>query len=304
MFFIGVALLIICMLLRASDILFRTSVIDSCSVIFLIGVEHIIASVIMWLISVVKKTPRLKLTVSGWLGLVFVGCGASVGGIWCFTTAFLYINPAIVIILQKLQPIVVLVLSVIFLQEKITKWFVIFSILGIISAYFMSFGFNPIDTHITLSGVGYALGAVILWGAGTVVGKKLLKDVGVFDMTKYRYYVGALFCISLFIAVFISSYSNNFIKTDFLTMINSNRSMMAVVYMSLISGGVLSLYLYYQGLSKVSASLSGVIELFYPVSSLLLAWGVLGYKFHWYELVFGSLLLLFMSLATLSSRTK
>ena len=304
MFLVGVVFLVVCMVLRASDILFRTSIIDNCSIIFLIGMEHILASVVIWLISRIKKAEKLKLTASQWLGLIFVGCGASVGGIWCFTTAFLYINPAIVILLQKLQPIVVMVLSFIFLQEKITRWFVVFSVLGIISAYFMSFGFNPIDTNITATGVCYALGAVVLWGGGTVVGKNLLKDITVFNMTKYRYYMGALFCSVLFLAIFSLSFSDNIIKTDFITLSSSNRSMISLLYMSLISGGVLSLYLYYLGLKRVSASMAGIIELLYPVSSLILSWAILGYKFHWYEMVFGGLLLVFMSLATLSSRVK
>ena len=308
MFFIGVILLIVCMVLRATDILFRTSVIESCSVIFLIGMEHIIATVVMWLISRIKKTQKLKLTLFQWGGLIFVGCGASVGGIWCFTKAFLYMNPALVILLQKLQPIVVLSLSFIFLREKISRSFVIFSLLGVVSAYFMSFGFDfnwgQTDTGSTTYGVIYALLAVALWGGGTVVGKNLLKDISVFDMTKYRYYIGALFCFLVFVVVLGTSFSDNFIRKDFINLFDSKISVISLIYMSLISGGVLSLYLYYLGLQKVSASLSGIIELFYPVSSLILSWAVLGYSFHWYELVFGGLLLVFMSCATLSSKVK
>ena len=308
MLFMGVTLLIVCMVLRATDILFRTTVIESCSVIFLVGMEHIIATVVMWLLSRIKKTEKLKLTLFQWIGLIFVGCGASVGGIWCFTKAFFYMNPALVILLQKLQPIVVMLLSFIFLREKITRFFILFSILGVVSAYFMSFGFNFEGIHTDMSstvyGIIYSLLAVVLWGGGTVVGKNLLKDISVFDMTKYRYYIGALFCTVVFLVVLGSSFTDNFIKDDFIALYNSRSSQIFLIYMSLISGGVLSLYLYYLGLKKVSASLSGVIELFYPVSSLILSWAVLGYTFHWYELVFGGLLLVFMSCATLSSRVK
>lgn len=304
MFLVGVLAVVLCMILRASDIIFRSSVLDSCSIVFIVGVEHIIGAVVLWIFSRLKKVQPIKLGITQWMSLIFIGCGVSVGGVWCFTKAFLYINPAIVILLQKLQPIIIILLSSLFLKERISLKFLIFSILGIISAYFMSFGFLPIDFSMNLKGVLYALGAVCLWGAGTVVGKNLIADISPFDMSRYRYYIGAWFCLILFSCIYLGSFDNNIIKSNFETLISLKSSMFALIYMALISGGLLSLYLYYLGLKRISASLSGILELFYPVSSIILSWLVLGYEFKWYELVFGSLVLIFMSFATFTTRSR
>ena len=304
MFLVGALTVVLCMILRASDIVFRTSVLNSCSIIFIVGGEHIIAAVMLWIFSRLKKSQPIKLSITQWMSLIFIGCGVSVGGVWCFTKAFLYINPAIVILLQKLQPIVIILLSSMFLKEKINLKFLIFSILAIISAYFMSFGFLPIDFSMNLKGVSYALGAVCLWGAGTVVGKSLIADISPFDMSRYRYYIGAWFCLILFSCIYLGSFDNNIIKSNFETLISLKSNIFALVYMALISGGLLSLYLYYLGLKRITASLSGILELFYPISSVILSWLVLGYEFKWYELVFGSLVLVFMSFATFTTRSR
>ena len=137
----GPLFIVLCMFLRGTDILFRKITLSGITPLELITLEHLIAC-----IALLPLLPNFrilkKLSAYDLFCLAFVSFGASVLGILCFTTAFNYINPAIVILLQKLQPVVTIFLSVLILKETIHKGFYLWATIAILSGYILSFGFT------------------------------------------------------------------------------------------------------------------------------------------------------------------
>lgn len=303
--FLGIVCVLLCMLFRASDVIFRSESLSHYSVLTLISLGQIIATTGITIILLLKSKllkkgleELKKLRYIDWIYIIIIGSMVSIGGIVCFSQAFLYINPAIVILLQKLQPVIVIGLSTVFLKERFSPWFYIFSFLGIVSAYFLSFGFNPIRLDFNFYGITLSLLSVIFWGVGTVIGKKLLStSISSFNLTVLRYYVGTVFILSI---IFIKHlYIGEDIVKNISDIFKNYTLLFPVIYMALVSGGLLSLYLYYIGLNRIKASLSSVLELSFPILSIVFSWIFLGYSMKTYEIVFSVLLLLFMGLASL-----
>jgi drug/metabolite transporter (DMT)-like permease len=161
----------------------------------MITLEHLIACVALlpWFPGF---APLKKLSPKDWFLLLYIACGVSVGGILCFTTAFGLINPAVVILLQKLQPIVTITLSIVFLRERIAKSFYPLAALAMAAGYVLVFGFHLPDNILhgdAIVGAMLALAATALWGSGTALGKSLLTRMEPKLLTRYRYFFGLAF---------------------------------------------------------------------------------------------------------------
>lgn len=261
---IGPILISICMLLRSTDVFFRKTTLKAIAPLELITIEHLIVFILL-----IPFLPKLsffkKLTVKEWISLIFISCGASVGGIFFFTLGFKYTNPAVIIFLQKLQPIVTISLSLIFLKEKISKNFYFWALLAITAGYGLSFQFAPpwqIIRMASFKGTMCALAATFLWGSGTVFGKYLLKNIDNFTVTKIRYFFGCIFALFLFFT--LSGFSTPAI-------INNPNNLYGIIYMALVPG-LLALLFFYKGLKNTKASTASILELIFPLSSMIIVW--------------------------------
>ncbi len=82
---------------------------------------------------------------------------------------------SVVILLQKLQPVFAITLAAIILKEKLSKNFILWSLIAIIASYFLTFGLSAphlnSDANTTLAAL-YALLAAFSFGSSTVFGKK------------------------------------------------------------------------------------------------------------------------------------
>lgn len=266
---VGPGLVVFCMLLRATDVLFRSVTLSRIAPLELITLEHFVACLV--LLPVFIKSHRFpKLTPFELFCLIFVGFGASVGGILCFTAAFQFINPALVILLQKLQPVVTVFLSIVLLKEKIATRFYLWAGIAILSGYVLAFGFTFPTRYFFASddfrGTLLALSAVLLWGSGTVFGKILLKKFESASLTRFRYYLGFLFALVLLLL------TKHPLK---LGIVSHPSALVNIVYMSLVPGFA-ALSFYYRGLQHTRASVASILELVFPVASVALAWIFLG----------------------------
>ena len=266
---IGPCLVLLCMLLRATDVLFRSVTLTHIAPLELITLEHLVACLallpfsIKWL-----RVPHLSL--KEFLCLLFVGWGSSVGGIVCFTAAFDCMNPALVILLQKLQPVVTIFLSVFVLQERISNRFYFWSLSALAAAYVLAFGMRwptaMLFQSSNFKGTCLALLAVVFWGSGTVFGKILLAKIDSFSLTQCRYYLGLLFAAFLLLATG---------KFSSLAITKNPSLMLNISYMALVPGFA-ALAAYYHGLRHTSAAIASILELFFPAASIVIAWVFLG----------------------------
>lgn len=247
------------------------AVLNSDTMVFL---EHLFL-VMIFLPLLFLGRARLPLNRRSLVPFLVVGVLGSAVSTLAFTRAFSLINPSLVILLQKLQPLVVITLSFAVLQEKIRPRFFTWAALAILGGALVSYPdiasvFQGGDPWPRLSGgaaAGYALTllAVVGWGASTVFGKKLSQQgLNETQILLGRFGFGFaflfLYCLSLGRLPTAALGSLTYLK---------------VLGMVLISG-LLGMFLYYKGLRRVPAHIASVAELFFPFSAVLINWIFLG----------------------------
>ncbi len=280
----GPLLIVLCMFLRATDVVFRSSTLSKIDPLELITLEHLIACIVLlrWIPSF-----RRILTFSAFeiFCVLFISCGSSVGGILFFTSAFQYINPSVVILLQKLQPIVTIFLSYMILKERFPAKFWFWAAIGVGAGYVLGFGLSLPEVSFAsqnFRGVIFALIAMTLWGSGTVFGKKLVAKLDPGTVTRYRYFLGLFFALVLLFSLR---------SVGSLGILTHPEALTNIVYMALVPG-FLALALYYKGLQKTSASIASILELAFPLFAVLFTWLFLKKPLSSHQLLAGAVLLL------------
>jgi len=84
-----------------------------------------------------KKFGGIKLSTIFYFMVIGFG-GQAIGGL-AFTKAFMLINPSLVILLQKLQPIVAITLARVLLGEKVKKEFVLWAAVALVGSWLVVF---------------------------------------------------------------------------------------------------------------------------------------------------------------------
>ncbi|PIQ68637.1 MAG: EamA family transporter [Candidatus Taylorbacteria bacterium CG11_big_fil_rev_8_21_14_0_20_46_11] len=258
-------LIFIAAMLWASDGPFRYHLTQDLSAGFIVLVEHFINSLIVLPFVILGWKEIRGLRWREWLTLIGIGIGASALATILFTASFSYINPSAAIVLQKLQPLIAIALAVIFLREKTGKRFWIWATLALVGGYIVSFpGIIPtvyegeVWSPNTI-GVLCALGAAILWGAGTVMGRSVLRTVSFRTVTAMRLLIA-------FVFLMVWNTPENI--ADSITSLTS-KDVLFLIIVSLVSG-VLSLLLYYHGLSRTKASVASIAELGFPFLAVII----------------------------------
>lgn len=169
---------------------------------------------------------------------------------------------SIVVLLQKLQPIFAITLAAILLRERITRYFIYWAALAILAGYTLTFGFNLPNLNTgnnTALAAIYALTAAVSFGSSTVFSKMMLEKYSFKTTTFYRY---GLTTVIMLIFVIISGQYHQF---DFTT--TKNWLFFVIIALTTGSGAI---FLYYYGLNQVKAIVSVVVELLFPVSTILI----------------------------------
>ncbi len=202
-----------------------------------------------------------------WGAILFIAIFGSALASIAFTQAFHYVNPSIAILLQKLQPLVAITLSALILKEKLRPRFWIWAILALMGAYLISFpGFVP-TTYVgevfnpNIYGVLLAIVAMVCWGASTVLGKFALSSVDFQMMTALRFSIAFVFLIVLNLAQGTLAGVSGLTTSD-------------IGYIAIIAcvSGVVSLMLYYYGLTYSRASVATIAELGFPLGAVVVNW--------------------------------
>lgn len=279
-------------ILWATDTPFRLPAVQALDPVWVVLFEHFVglASLLVW--AVVKKRKEVfQLRLADWIGAILVGGGGSAMATVFFTASFRLINPSLTILLQKLQPILVILLASLFLKEKPKKGFFPWAFLALGSAVILSFpDFNftflkeGIDLH--SRGVLYAVGAAILWAIATISGKFLLRKNAPGTVTFWRYSFG--FCTLL--GITLLSHFSWATPAAFSTLASSS-VLKSLLYISIVPG-ILSMVAYYAGLLRTPASSATLIELLYPVSAVLINTLILELPLNPIQLGAGTILLI------------
>ncbi len=263
---LGFSLVLMACLLWALDTLIRyplsESGINPISIVFW---EHLLLSLLFLTINF-SFLKRLRTIGKSFWGFVTVGCVGSALATVCFTKAFTILNPSLVIILQKFQPIFAIILARLVLKETVKKGFIFWSLISLVGAFLISYddlyklaGLKlTFDNQEILMGYGLVLVSVVGWASSTVMSKWLV-NLGKTneDILTGRFLFGFFALVPFFFSAGQLS-----IETSTLSQIS---------LMVLISG-VLAMYLYYKGLRRISAKTCSLVELFFPFFAVIVNW--------------------------------
>jgi drug/metabolite transporter (DMT)-like permease len=208
------------------------------------------------------------LGVAQWVSLLVIGWGGSALATLLFTTAFAVGNPTVVILLQKTQPLFAIALAAILLRERLGWAYWPCFVVAMVGAYMISFGnlgpFTALGSAELLP-AALAVGAALLWGSSTVLGRFVLKDVPFYALTGARLFLA----VPLLAGIVVAQSSVGGLAAGFAS--EPGR----VILLALIPG-LLALLLYYRGLTGTRASYATLAELAFPATAVVLNWTFLG----------------------------
>ncbi|RBO86140.1 DMT family transporter [Marinomonas aquiplantarum] len=222
--------------------------------------------------------------------LFFIGGVGSAIGTLAFTEAFQYLNPTVVILLQKLQPIVAILLAFWFLKERIEGQFVQWAAVILLGSFVMMWPdlrhlgdaqwHYSNDSVSIIKGYGFTLIAVIAWGAATVCGKYLShQNVPANAIMSGRFVAGLLVLAPLAL-----------VQTE--TLVSMQISDLGLAILMALLSGFIGMWFYYQGLKTVPAQLATLAELSFPVFAAAINWLFLDMSLTAYQIIGGLMLIL------------
>ncbi|MCK0113987.1 DMT family transporter [Ornithinimicrobium sp. F0845] len=217
--------------------------------------EHLVLVLLLlpWLVPALRRwseaPPRVR------VGAVVIGAGSSALATTLFTAAFRLGDPITPQILQKLQPLIAILLAAVILGERLRPRFWWFAVPALAGAWLMTFP-EPFSVRVgDATAALLAIGAATLWGAGTVLGRLVDGHLGPRDTLALRFGFG-LPAAAVIVAVSDAGWTMPMDRVP------------QLVLLALIPGA-LALGLYYIGLRRTAASRATLAELMFPVTSVL-----------------------------------
>lgn len=253
--------------------------------------EHCILALIFssGLIASIKRIGDLKLA-DVFSFLIIGGLGSAIATV-AFTESFQYLNPSLVIILQKFQPVVAIILASLILKEEIQKQFVIWAAVCLVGGLLVSSpdierfyeltvaNFGAVSSDVALKGYGLVGVSILGWGMTTVFGKRLsMQGFETGTIMGGRFLSGLLVLFP-------------FVQWDKKLILPNGEDYLRILIMVLISGA-LAMWLYYQGLKKLSAKMTAVLEMFFPFFAIIANWIFLGKQLNELQLIGGAILII------------
>lgn len=186
---------------------------------------------------------------------IIIGAGSSALATTLFTAAFQFGDPITPQVLQKLQPLLALLLAALILGERLRPKFVFFAVPALAGAWLLTFA-DPLAVSISDAQAAlFALGAAALWAGGTVLGRLADQEIGPRNTMVLRFTFG-LPATMLIVLVTGSGWTIPGSQVP-------NLLMLALI------PGLLALTLYYIGLRRTPASRAAFAELFFPVTAAI-----------------------------------
>jgi drug/metabolite transporter, DME family len=267
----GVVLISIAAVMWGTDALFRRPLAQSTSATTIVFGEHVILVLVTLpllvpaLLALWRAGPRYVLAGIG------VGAGASALATILFTQAFAHGDPITPIVLQKVQPLVAVVGAALLLGERPRPRFVWFLLPALVGVWLIGVQ-HPLDPHARgLTPILESLGAAVLWGLGTVLGRFLLRKLSFEHIVTVRFAFGLVASAIALPIVGAKAYAGL-------------HDTVWILYLAIVTG-LLALALYYVGLQRTPATLASLAELAYPVTAGLIGIYVFDSNLRWTQWV-------------------
>lgn len=249
------------------DPLFRIILLNTMTSTQIVLVEHIIVSLIAIPVLWKFRADLRNLRVRHWIAVIFISWGGSALATVLFTLALTHNDPNTVLLLQKMQPLFAIVLAKLLLKETLPRRFGGLLFIALAGTYLLTFGFTlPLGNWDNWIHAGslLSLGAAALWGGSTVMGRLMLGQARYETVTSLR------FVVALPLLIFMT-----WNEGAAWTLPSGTGEQTAVILNILgqaLLPGLLSLLLYYKGLSSTKASVATLAELSFPMAGVLVNW--------------------------------
>jgi len=232
------------------------------------------------------------LNLGDWAALIVIAVGASTLATVLFTQTFSMGSPTTVLLLQKTQPLIAIGLAALMLREPLPGRFWLTAPVALAGAFFIMFGdAGPLEffgaTGGSPAGAALALGAAILWGAGTVLGRTLLGKLSFPTLTSLRF---TLALPALAVVAFANGWGGVLAAEQW-------PNLLATALLS----GLAGLLIYYRGLRETPAAIATLCELCFPISAVILNYFLLGAALTAYQAI--GIVLLWGALAAMQHRS-
>jgi drug/metabolite transporter (DMT)-like permease len=219
----------------------------------LVLVEHLVLVLILspWLLPAARALAASSLRSK--VGVVVIGAGSSALATVMFTAAFRLGDPITPQVLQKLQPLLALLLAALILRERVTSRFPLFAVPAILGAWLLAF---PDPFGVGVEGLVPALlavGAAALWAAGTVLGRLVSAELSYVHLTTLRFAIGL---VALAVVVMVTG-----------DPVEVPRALVPRLVLLALVPGLLALVLYYLALRQTPASRATLAELAFPLTA-------------------------------------
>lgn len=202
---------------------------------------------------------------------VAVGAGASAIATILFTKALFHGDFITVVVLQQVQPLIVVIGAWFILGEHPRPGFVWFLLAGLAGIWLISLP-HPLDPHVQgLVPVVETLTAATLWGLGTVLGRFLGRRLRFEHVSTVRFAFGLIAAAIALPIVGASAFS-------------SLHDSFWIAVLAIVTG-FLALNLYYFGLRRTPAPIAALGELAFPVTATLVGIYVFDSSLRWTQWV-------------------
>jgi drug/metabolite transporter (DMT)-like permease len=233
--------------------LLRDPLADRLPAMTIVLAEHLVLVLVLspWVVPAVRALLSCGLRTQ--LGVLVIGAGSSALATTMFTAAFRLGDPITPQVLQKLQPVLAILLAALILGERVTRRFPLFAVPAIVGAWLLAFP-DPLGVEVRgAQAAGLAVGAALLWAAGTVLGRMVSAELSFVHITTLRFTVGLLTMLVLVVGT------------------GTSMQMPAELVPRLIAlallPGLLALVLYYYGLRQTPAMRATLAELAFPMTA-------------------------------------
>lgn len=288
----GTFLVILACLFWGMDTLVRYPLVErGINPVTIVFYEHIVLTILfsLGLFPAIKRIGELKLA-DIFSFIIIGGIGSAVATV-AFTESFQYLNPSLVILLQKFQPVVAILLSAIVLKEEIQKQFLFWAGICLVGGLLISSpdivrfydllrsNFTTVTSDSAVHGYALVGISILGWGATTVFGKRLtMVGFETRSIMAGRFLTGLLVLIP-------------FVQWNRTLILPEGEDYLRILIMVLISGAI-AMWLYYQGLKRLSAKTTAIAEMFFPFFAIMVNWFFLGKQLTDWQLLGGGILII------------
>jgi drug/metabolite transporter (DMT)-like permease len=215
--------------------------------------EHVVLVLVMlpWVVPAARAVMRSSVRTR--VGVLVIGAGSSALATTLFTAAFRIGDPVTPQVLQKLQPVLAILLAAVILDERVTRRFPWFAVPAIAGAWLLAFP-DPFGVTVqSAQAAALAVGAASLWAAGTVLGRMVSAELSFVHLTTLRFSIGLVTLLVLAAARGTS--------------IDVPLELVPRLVALALIPGLLALVLYYIALRQTPAMRATLAELAFPVTA-------------------------------------